>query len=530
MDVRTRNFLYLFSFSLLLFLPGLGVRDLWAPVEPRYAEIVRVMFTNGEWVVPTVNGALYTDKPILYFWIALAASHLFGGVSEWTVRLPAALGGVGFVLATYWLGRELFSPRIGAIAAMVLATCHRVIWESRWAHVDTLFGAFFLLTIYFGVRTLLGRARPREVLPMYVFMGLAVLTKGLIGIVLPGLLFAAFVIVRRDWSLIGAAKPLVGLAVLLVVLAPWLLAVSWASDGRWLTEFIYVHHFQRYIAGSGHRQPFFYYFKTLPADFLPWTTFLIPASFAYRDYRCVWREPHLLFCLLWFLTIFLFFSASDTKRDLYLLPLLPTLAFFVAGYLDDLDHGRIAPSKFYLWFAALSFCAVAISGIAFPLVAWFVQPDAAWPVAPTSLVLALGGSLAALLILRRQAIRAAVVVSVMMTFGILTMSFWTFPYLERFKSDRRFALEISRIVPATAPLYVYEDHMNDFNYYARRAVISVLYSPDEVEELRARHQTSYFLVKERDLGELAGMSRESIVASHTRGNITWHLIVFNNPR
>jgi 4-amino-4-deoxy-L-arabinose transferase-like glycosyltransferase len=74
----------------LLFLPGLGSRDFWAPVEPRYAEIARVMHAKGEWVVPSANGDLYTDKPILYFWLVLLGSALAGGVNEWTVRLPSA--------------------------------------------------------------------------------------------------------------------------------------------------------------------------------------------------------------------------------------------------------------------------------------------------------------------------------------------------------------------------------------------------------------------------------------------------------
>ena len=73
---------FLCALTLLLFATGLGRRDFWAPVEPRYAEIIRVMFAKGEWIVPTVNGEIYTDKPILYFWLALIASKIAGGVNE----------------------------------------------------------------------------------------------------------------------------------------------------------------------------------------------------------------------------------------------------------------------------------------------------------------------------------------------------------------------------------------------------------------------------------------------------------------
>src|SRR5512145_851803 len=82
---------FLFVFLLVLNLPLLGSRDLWAPVEPRYGEIARVMFARGEWIVPTVNGDVYTDKPIFYFWLVLVVSHFAGAVNEWAVRLPSAL-------------------------------------------------------------------------------------------------------------------------------------------------------------------------------------------------------------------------------------------------------------------------------------------------------------------------------------------------------------------------------------------------------------------------------------------------------
>ena len=319
----------------------LARRDLWAPVEPRYAEIVRIMFAKGEWVVPTVNGDLYTDKPILYFWLALIASKLAGGVNEWTVRLPSALAGIGFVLATYFTGRDFFSPKVGLIAGAVLATSMRVIWEARWAHIDMLFGFFFLLTIYFGARSLLGKGEKREILWAYVFMGLAVLAKGLIGIVLPALLLAAFAIVRRDWRIIIDAKLQLGIPIFLLIAAPWFYLVNSATDGKWLADFIYIHHLQRYTDGMGHRQPFYYYLTTLPADFMPWTVFAIPAIAAYFPYRGLTQRPIPLFFSLCFLVVFLFFSISDTKRDLYLLPLMPTLALLVGNYIDDLTESRL---------------------------------------------------------------------------------------------------------------------------------------------------------------------------------------------
>ena len=507
----------------MLFFPALGTRDLWAPVEPRYAEIVRVMYAHGEWIVPTVNGALYTDKPILYFWVALFAAHLWGGVNEWVVRLPAALGGTGFVLATYFIGREFFSARIGALAALVLATSFRVIWEARWAHVDTLFGFFFALTIFFGARCLFRRNARHETALVYVCMALATLTKGLIGVVLPALLLLAFVSARRDWSLLRSLKLPLGIPIFVLVAAPWFYLVSRASGGTWLADFLYVHHFQRYTAGAGHRQPFFYYLTTLPADFLPWTAFLIPAALQPRC-RQQWREPGTQFFLLWFAVVFLFFSLSETKRDLYLLPLFPPLALMVACYLNDLAIPEATDRGVHFWFAVLFFVLVALAGLVLPILASVRRPDALRPLLPGACVLGLGGAATAALILRRQTISAALSVAAMMLGLTANAAFGMFPYLEQFKSHRDFSAEIRRLVPREAPLYVFEDSMDDFNYYTGREEIPVLASPGEIASLRSSKEKSYVLIKHRDLRKLPEIGRETVIAHNTLGNTTWYLV------
>jgi 4-amino-4-deoxy-L-arabinose transferase-like glycosyltransferase len=515
----------LFLLCLSLFFPGLGARDFWAPVEPRYGEIARVMFNKGEWIVPTVNGSLYTDKPILYFWIVLIASKIFGGVSEWTVRLPSAIGGVGFVVATYLMGRDFFGARVGFYGAIILATSTRVIWESRWAHIDMLFCFFFMLSIYFGARALLLKGNPYEILLAYAFMALATLAKGLIGVVLPGLLFVAFVLTERDWRLIAAAKLPLGITVFLLFAGPWFYLVYQATDGKWLNDFIYIHHVQRYTAGAGHRHPFYYYFTTLPADFLPWTIFLLPTLLAYRSYRRAWADPVTRFFFLWFLVVFVFFDLSDTKRDLYLLPLLPTLALFVAHYLLDLESNDIPQRAVYRWLTLIFFGALAITGLLLPAAAWFFRKETVWLVIPSSCVLALGGYFTVAFIRRRQPISAFAAIASMMTLTIITASVWIFPYMERFKSHRGFSQEIKKLVTPSTPLYVYADTMNDFNYYTEREAIPVVTS-GQVEKFTGGLQNGYLLIKQRDLKRLPGISMEGIVASESLGSAKWYLLEF----
>lgn len=520
--------LILISLSAFLFFFGLGWRDFWAPVEPRYAEIARVMFANGEWIVPRVNGELYTDKPILYFWLVLLASKLFGAVNEWTVRLPAALGGVGFVWTTYLFGREFFSARAGFLGALVLATSMRVIWEARWAHIDMLFCFFFLLSVYFAGLTLLGKGGNNKILWAYFFMALATLAKGLIGVVLPVLVVTSFIAVRRDWRLIGDLKLAVGMPLFFLVASPWFVLVNRATGGQWLSDFLLIHHLQRYTAGAGHRQPFYYYFTTLPVDMLPWTILVVPALLAYRSYRKVWQEPVSLFFVLWFVTIFLFFFASDTKRELYLLPLLPVLALFIGNYLYGLSTLTLRESDLGRWLISGNFAIVTVLGIAWPLAVWIVRREAFGAMLPGSLILAVGGAVSLGYFRRRRPIHGLATVVVMMALLLVSSALWVFPFLEQFKSRRRFAAEIKQMVPETTPLYIYADGMHDFNFYLGRDRVPVVESPADIQKLANGRQKNYMLIKDRDLKRRRVVPRQWIVRSEATGT-TWHLVELKAP-
>jgi 4-amino-4-deoxy-L-arabinose transferase-like glycosyltransferase len=232
----------------------------------------------------------------------------------------------------------------------------------------------------------------------------------------------------------------------------------------------------------------------------------------------------LQFFLLWFLTVFIFFTVSDTKLDLYLLPLLPTLALLVANYLDDLESRMISSSAVFIWLTGIFFSLVALAGLMLPIGAWIARPAAFWPILPSSVVLAVGGSVTISLLRRRRPLAAAVSVSAMMMLAIIAAALWLFPYLEQFKSHRQFSSEIKRIVPSTAPLYVYADSMNDFNFYTEREEIPVLSTAAQIETLRAGPEKSYLLVKERDLRRLPELPRAWFIASRSVGSTKWNLL------
>lgn len=523
--MHARHIFFLSLLAVLLYFPALGWRDFWAPVEPRYAEIARVMLAKGEWIVPTVNGVLYTDKPILYFWLVLVGSKVVGAVNEWTVRLPSALSALGLVLTTYFLGRDLLSPRIGLLGAVVLATSARVLWEARWAHTDMAFTFFFTLSLYFFSRAMLRKGEPKEFLLAYALMALATLTKGLIGLALPAVIVAAFIVARREWKAFLQWRVPSGILVFLLVAAPWFLSVSLATEGKWLREFIFTHHIQRYTSGLGHRQPFYYYFVSLPADFLPWTVFLVPAIWAYRSRLKSLKEPSVLFLSVWFFAVFLFFSLSDTKRDLYLLPLFPPAALFAACYFASLMDREIAQDPLYQSLGQLFFNLLWIGALSLPVVAWLYQREAFWISLPVALVIGCGALMTVAGIWRKLPAKVFFSTAVTVLLGALSASLLILPFLDSYKSPRPFASTVRRIVPPAQPLYIYADSMNDFNFYTGREVIPILLSAAEIESIVSRAGTAYILVRERDVQRLGFGGAGKVLAGGRVGEKRWRLLL-----
>jgi 4-amino-4-deoxy-L-arabinose transferase-like glycosyltransferase len=392
-----------------------------------------------------------------------------------------------------------------------------------------LFGCFFLLTLYFGARALLlRRGNSNEILLAYVFVALATLTKGLIGIVLPALVFTSLMVARRDCKMIKAAKLHWGIPLFLLIAGPWFYLVNQATEGIWLSDFIFIHHIDRYTAGEGHEQPFFYYFATLPADFLPWTALALPALVKRRDYRRVWSEPDTQFFVLWFVSVFVFFTLSNTKRDLYLIPVLPTLALMVANYIDRWASGESSPGPLE-FLPAVFFAIVALCGILVPIAAWIWRPGMLVAVLPASVVLAAGGGASTIYVMRRR-LAAVFAVSAMMLLLTLASVYWLLPYIEQFKSHRAFSAQVRRMVSPSAPLYVFQDRMNDFNFYMERAEIPVLAAEADIMRLRDGGEASYLLIKERDLRRLKDSPRRWIIASAAIGSTTWHLLEINSER
>src|SRR5258706_9217613 len=210
---------------------NLGYRHLVRPDEGRYAEIPREMVVSGDWLTPRLNGYKYFEKPALQYWITAAAFAAFGQ-NEWAARLWPGLTGFLGVLLVFWAGKRLFSPPAGLCGAAVAASCTLYVVIGHALTLDMALTFFMSASVFaFAVAQQdSGESeRRRWMLVAWAAAALAVMTKGLVGIVLPAGSVATYVLLHRDWRLLRRLYLIPGRPFVLAIAAPWFLLVSLAN-------------------------------------------------------------------------------------------------------------------------------------------------------------------------------------------------------------------------------------------------------------------------------------------------------------
>jgi hypothetical protein len=206
----------------LVYVLWLGARDLWYPGEPDLAEICRAMFTSGDWVIPRRNGEIFLNYGPLFFWAGSLSAHLLGGMSEFSLRLPNALAAIGLVVATSLVGTRWFGPRAGLWAGLLLLASWEFSWQAIGFRVDVLFALFVGLGIFAYASGAGPDARWAPRVAGFALLGLAVLVKGPLGLLLPGLVLTLWHAGRREWRAILELAPLALVAI--AVALPWYIA------------------------------------------------------------------------------------------------------------------------------------------------------------------------------------------------------------------------------------------------------------------------------------------------------------------
>lgn len=359
------------ALSILLFFFQLGGPSLFDVDEAVYAESAREMVETGDWITPQYNYANRYDKPVLFYWLISFAYRLFG-VSEFAARFWSAVFGCGIVVMSYYFLSRVGGRRWGVMSAIILATSLEVILLSHAAITDmtlTLFITASLFCFFLGHTAGEGSAGRWWYWGFYLNMALAVLTKGPVGAVLPGLVILLFLFYTgRVREGLREMRLFSGGTIFLLVALPWYLIEIGVNGWEYINAFFIKHNFTRYTGEvSGHGAPIYYFIPVILLTFFPWSAFL-PYGLI-RSFRLGRSKDHytrkelaILFASLWFLTVLVFFSISKTKLPGYILPLSPAIAILVGWLWDEmLMRGRGGFDRLSIFLFALLGLLISVS-------------------------------------------------------------------------------------------------------------------------------------------------------------------------
>ncbi|MEQ1915242.1 MAG: glycosyltransferase family 39 protein, partial [Gallionella sp.] len=274
--ISTRQLWWLLVTVAVIWFANLEYRTLVKPDEGRYAEIPREMVKSGDWTTPRLNELKYFEKPPLQYWATAVAYEVFGE-HQWTSRIWSGLTGFAGLLLVWFAGMRLFGREAAGYAAMILGSS---LLYALISHVNTLdMGVTFFMSL--GIFAMLIAQGESEVksqrywmMLAWAGMGLAVLSKGLMGLILPGTALFLYCILQRDWSMFKKLHFLPGLTVFFLVVTPWFYLVMKANPEFFERFFIYEHYTRFTTKDLGRYQPWYYFVPILLAGALPWTVLM----------------------------------------------------------------------------------------------------------------------------------------------------------------------------------------------------------------------------------------------------------------
>ena len=452
-----------------LFFYGLGSFGLVGADEPRYAQIAREMLARHDWVTPVLNGVPWIEKPILYYWGAMISFKIFG-VSDWAARVPTAVMATAMVFVAYFFMRR-FRPGSQLDTALILASMAGILGFARAASTDMPLTAMLtiaMLSWYAWFET----RRNLFLAGCYVFLALATLAKGPIAPFLAGLIILAFIILRREWTLIRLTLWLPGLLLYLAVALPWFVLVQRANP-QFARVFIYEHNLARYGTNMfQHKQPFWYFIPVLLLAVMPWLVMTIAAVVRAIRESLSTRSSFELFFGLWAILPVIFFSFSQSKLPGYILPAIPAIAVLTAEYIWRRVNESDEPP---LWISFLhSLTAAALLSLAL-LSAYFIArakiPPTAIFIAIFVGVAAFAGILVALYAKGLRTIRFATLAPVVLALAFILKM--VAPFIDQKNSERRVATIVAAFVHADAPVavaYVPRQIEYGLNFYRNQPI------------------------------------------------------------
>mgnify|MGYP003575284286 CR=1 FL=1 len=535
-----RNLIFLFGRSVIfhvillvalcgaLYFPFLGTTPFFDKGEPREALAVQDILQRGAWLVPLKRATDIPSNPPLFHWSAALVTQATGRLDEATIRFPSALYATLGVLLIYWLGRKILNGKTALLGAAILATL--LIYQDQAISARVDMTLCFYVTLDLALFYALYPGHLRNSIGFYVFFavaGIGTLAKGPLAILLPAMVAGSFVVLERRWDVLRKFCFHPGILITLALASGWYIVAVMRGGTGFFNRQILEENLRRFVGGSGHSHPFYYYVPYLFSTTLPWAMFL-PLLLWDNFKSGIQAGDDRNFLKLWVLVMFVFFSISMGKRSVYLLPLCPALALLFAGWFHDsrmtgVERGRLTIYRTLAIFSAIVGAVLVIIAVGtlsshdhgwfFAAIEKLLKPkDLANLVAVRGRIGSFGNvfmgialalallwfSLGRLLWFGRMRSVALHLICLSILCGIISSLMIT-PVIAQEKSYRSFMLEVNRRVMPEDKLYLYGNFNNDSIAFYRGIPIEKLDAPSAAIAETVNNGRSYLILTQQSL-------------------------------
>lgn len=543
----TRDLFFLALFLSLLFGLFLGTRPLMTPDEGRYVEIPREMVESGDYLTPHLNYLKYFEKPALFYWMIAAGIKLFG-MNEWALRGIVGVMSLLGCLMVYIAGLRLYDRRTGILASLILATCALYFTMARFIITDmpvTIWITASLLLFILGTQTATASNKRFYFWGMYACAALAVMTKGLIGVVIPGMIIFIWLCIAREWKQFKTFCLPTGTLLFLLIAAPWHILVQLQNPEFFQFYFIDQHFLRYFTDYAGRQQAVWFFPSSTLGGFFPWVCFLLVFAVAcfrksnitgwiklatHRSviHRSSTQAHHIathgsthqildnlennklqpstshpsveiqqakttLFFMLWAILLFIFFSKSESQLLSYALPIMPPLAILTARYFS-LHWGGTSSRAIQIGFLLVAVLGILMS--AGGLIALHMKFIPSVTLAYVTLAVLFSGTIISAVLYRYRNLRWGISALILTAGATFILGDVMYPRVDTRSTKPLAAILLESHLKPDSEVATYHDYYQDLPVYLKRRITVVEYMGELT--FGARHQdTSAWMIDEK---------------------------------
>ncbi len=479
------------------------------PDETFYGQTAKEMFLKAEWLTPTLYGKPQFEKPILFYWLIEISYKIFG-INEFAVRFPCALFGFLGLVGIYLLGRLLFNNRAGIFSAVILATSLEYLILSIGCVTDMVLFTLLLFGVLFFFY---GQIRKRDYFYLLssAAFALATLTKGPIGLLLSAFIIVLYLALTKNLAIFKKGFMLAGALIVFAVIAkPWYIIMYKIHAQDFVNVFFGFHNVTRFLTpehkiGSG----VYYNIPIVLGGFFPWSVFL-PLGFWHICKKAFFskQEKHdernySQFILIWFLFIFLFFTASSTKLPTYIFPCFLSLALMTGKLWDDFLNKKAAISLIK-WMNVSYYALPSLILLIFTGVCIFIKmdyPEILGKVVITGLFLIFGIALSLIAFIRRKFIAAFLLIAYSVAILMYPVDKLILPALEPHESSKALAKELLKLYKEGEAIGSEYDYRAGVAFYTGKIPVKIAdYST--LHELMGSKERVWCVLKQKNVADL----------------------------